>query len=240
MYLALTDAPLGTPLTVARFSAPDLARRLGRMGLFEGSELVRLEQEVTLRSVRVRGGAGEVILGGGMALKMVVHLNDGRKLPLSEMQPGESGHLEGLTGGQGLSNTLSVLGLKIDDPVVLVRNLPPMDYQVLTETGARTRLPEGMAAKIWGQMEGRSLQFASARAGAEFITEKILGGYQAREMLREQGIEPGKRLTLEGVAPAQSLRLAARNPVAISTRQGLRLFLEPRDASQIFVRPGKG
>jgi Fe2+ transport system protein FeoA len=236
MYLPLTAAPLGKPLVLVKLADSDLALRLKRMGLFEGSEIVRLDQEVLVQPVRVRGPKGDVVLGGGMAMKMVIHLEDGRKLPLSEMKPGETGHLEGVTGGEGLSGALETLELKVNDRIRFLRKLPPMEYITVTAAGGRVRLTEGMAAKLWGRMQGRLLQFISARAGEKFYVEEILGGPKAQEMLRARGIKPGEVIVLEGVAQAQSLHGGVRNPVVISSREGLRLFLEPRDGQQIFVR----
>lgn len=237
MYVPLNDAPLGEPLVLVKVTDPNLALRLQRMGLFEGSEIVRLEQEVLVQPVRVRGPGGEAVLGGGMTMKMVVHLDDGRKLPLAEMQPGETGHIEGVTGGTGLSEALKTLQLKSNDRIHFVRRLPPMEYIAIIETSGRVRLTEGMAAKIWGRMQERMLQFVSARVGEKFHVEKILGGVNAAHMLQTRGIEPGKVLVLEGVAAqAQSLRQGIRNPLVISSREGLRLFLTPDSGEQILVR----
>ncbi|MBC2733566.1 MAG: ferrous iron transport protein A [Desulfobacteraceae bacterium] len=236
MYIPLTDAPADKPLVLVKVADPNLALRLKRMGLFAGSKIVRLGQEVLVQPIRVRGPKGDAVLGGGMAMKIVVHLNDGRKLPLAEMQPGETGHIEGLTGGTGLAGALETLALKLNDRIHVVRKLPPMEYIAVIEGAGRVRLTEGMAAKIWGRMQARLLQFVSARAGEKFQVEKILGGTKARRMLRTRGIEPGKVLILEGVAQAQSLQVGVRNPVVISSREGLRLFLTPSDGKQILVR----
>jgi Fe2+ transport system protein FeoA len=235
VYLTLTEAALGKPLVIKKMAKPDLAERLRRMGLFEGSEIVRLDQEVLVRPIRVRGPRGDAVLGGGMAMKIVVHLDDGRKLPLIEMTPGETGHIEGLTGGAELAGALETLRLNLHDRISFLRQLPPMAYVTVISGGGRVRLTEGMAAKIWGRMQEQSLQFVSARAGQPFEVTKILGGPKARKILSAQGIEPGKALTLEEVAQAQNLPGGVRNPVVISSREGLRLFLEPSEANYIFV-----
>ncbi len=237
MHIPLTQAEVGKPLTIHKMADPELGTRLGRMGLFEGSEIVRLDQEVLVQPVRVRGPAGDAVIGGGMAMKIVVHLPDDRRLPLIEMRPRQSGHIEGVTGGVALLETLEALGLKPDDSILFIRRLPPMEYVVITEGGDRVRLTEGMAAKIWGRMGGRPMQFVSARTGEPFEAIRILGGPNARRMLRAQGVEQGATIHLEGVAQAQSLKLTARSPVAVATRQGLRLFLDDKDADRIRVRP---
>lgn len=151
MNTPLTDAPFDRPLVLVAVADAGLAVRLNRMGLFEGTELVRLHREVTVQSIRVKGPEGEVMLGGGMAMKTVVHAGDGRKLPLSELQPGEEGHIEGLTGGTNLSHALEVLGLSADAPVQVLRKLPPMEYLTVIDTGGRVRLTEGISAKIRGE-----------------------------------------------------------------------------------------
>jgi Fe2+ transport system protein FeoA len=171
-----------------------------------------------------------------MAMKIVVHLDDGRKMPLVEMRPGETGHIEGLTGGPELEGALKTLGLKDGDRITFVRKLPPMEYTTVIAAGGRVRLTEGMAAKIWGRMQDKPQQFVSARTGKEFHVEEIIGGSRARKMLQTLGVEPGKVLVLESVAQAQSLKMGARNPVVLSSREGLRLFLTPEDGRRILVR----
>ncbi len=239
MNVPLTDAAIGKLLVIVEVTDPDLALRLNRMGLFEGSEIARLEQEVLAQPVRVRGPQGDAVLGGGMAMKIVVHLDDGRRLPLSEMRPGQTGHLEGLTGGPSLDKALETLGIKSDDRIEFLRKLPSMEYVAVVENVGRVRLTEGMAAKIWGGMGEKRLQFASAKVKEKFRVEEILGGTNARRMLAEKNIEPGRTLILEKVAPAQNLHAGVKNPVAISNRDGLRLFLAPDDAKSILVRESR-
>ncbi|MGD8387086.1 MAG: FeoA family protein [Desulfobacteraceae bacterium] len=235
MYKPLTDAAFGRPLIIKKMTDSELAMRLRRMGLFEESEIIRLDQEVLVQPVRVRGPSGEVVLGGGMGMKIVVHLDDERKLPLVEMQPGETGHIEGLTGGSELASALETLGLKPDDRVRFMRRLPPMEYITVIAGGGRVRLTEGMAAKLWGRMQDQELQFVSARVGEPFEVTRILGGQGARSMLEKRKIGPGRILTLEGVAQAQSLRSGVRNPLVINSREGLRLFLRQNEGEQILV-----
>lgn len=232
----LTTAPLGKPLELIKVMAPDLAIRLSRMGLFEGSYLTRMEQEVQMQPVRIRGPKGESVLGGGMAMKTVVHMDDGRKYPLAEMKKGEKGHIEGLSGGTKHAENMKVLGLFENTEVEILRKLPPMEYTTLIEGEKRVRLSEGMATKIWGRMEEETLQFVSARTGVPFVVEKILGGSKSCCMLNEFRIQPGTTISLEHIAMAQSLKIGVRNPIVISSHDGLRLFLEPHHAEQILVR----
>jgi Fe2+ transport system protein FeoA len=236
MYISLTDAPVGIPLLVKKFIDGDMAQRLGRMGLYEGSEIERLDQEVLVQPVRVGGPGGEAVLGGGMAMKVVVHLDDGRKLPLAEMRAGEAGHVEGITGGPALSRSLEVLGIELNDRIMFLRNLPPMEYITLIETGGRVRLTEGMAAKVWGRIMDEPMQYISAPSGEEFQVTDILGGEKAVQTLGSRGISSGAVIILEQVAPAQSLQAKIGNPVVISSREGLRLFLTPQEAMRILVR----
>ena len=236
MIVPLTDAPFGKYLLLVKVTNPDLALRLRRMGLFEGNEVQRLEEEVLVQPVRVRGHKGDAVIGGGMGTKIVVHLDNGKRLPLIEMAPGETGHIEGLIGGSGLSGTMETLGFKIEDRISLVRKLPPMVYVTIIENKGRMRLPEGIAAKIWGQVENKNLQFVFARKGEKFYVRKLLGGANAKQMLLSRGIEPGKILVLDGVEQAQNLHHGIRNPLIISSRDGLRLFLQPDEGQQLFVR----
>lgn len=224
----LTHAPFDRPLVLVSSTDPELSQRLNRMGIFIGTKLVRLQEEVSVQSIRLAGPYGEVVLAGGMAMKTIVHTQDGRKLPLSELHPGEQGHIEGLTGGTALAHALEVLGLISDAPVRVLRKLPPMEYITLLHTGGRIRLPEGMAAKIWGEMQGRHTQFVSARVGVPFHVKEILGGQRAIEMLRRRGVELGRSLRLEGVTNVQSLHMAVQTPIVISSADGLRLYLDAK------------
>ena len=236
MYLTLTNAPFEKPLLLDRVVDSSLALRLRHMGIFEGTELIRLKEDVKLQPVRVRGPKGDAVIGGGMSSKIVVHLDDGRKFPLAEMKPDETGHIEGLTGGSALSAALKVLGFENNERVTLIRKLPPMEYVVFIEKKGRIRLTESMASKIWGESEGETLQFNYARKGKRFFVKLILGGQNARSMLSSRGIEPEIVLVLEGITPARTLHMGKRNPVIISTKDGLRLFLEEKDCNQIFVK----
>ena len=236
MYQTLTVAPFEKPLRLVKVADSSLAARLRHMGIFEGMELIRIREDVKLQPLRVRGRSGDAVIGGGMSAKIIVHLDDGRKFPLAEMEPGETGHIEGLTGGTGLSSPLSILGFKNDERITLIRRLPPMEYVVFIEKKGRIRLTESMAAKIWGETGKKMLQFNYAGKGGQFNVKSILGGENARKMLCARGIEPGAVLVLEGVSPAKTLYMSKKNPVVVSTRDGLRLFLEQKNADQIFVK----
>ena len=130
MYQTLTEAPFEKPLLLVKVADTSFAARLRRMGIFEGMELIRIKEDVKLQPLRARSRSGDAVIGGGMSAKIVVHFDDGRKLPLAEMSPGETGHIEGLTGGAGLSDALSVIGFKNDDrlcifiPLFIASNRP--------------------------------------------------------------------------------------------------------------------
>ncbi|QTA86990.1 ferrous iron transport protein A [Desulfonema magnum] len=236
MYTSLIDAPLGRTLILVKVEDLSMEMRLRRMGLFEGSSLTRLDEEVLIQPVRVRGPGGEFILGGGMASRIVAHLDDGRKLPLVELKPGESGHIEGVTCGGSLEKTLKTLGVRENDEITFVRKIPPMEYITLVEEEKRIRLNEGMAAKIWGRMGEKYLQFASAGVKEKFEVTDILGGQRIKKSLTLQGITPGKTLMLEGVEQAKSLFMTRQNPLIISSSDGLRLFLQEQEGRKVFVR----
>ncbi len=236
MYQTLTEAPFEKPLFLVKVADSSFAARLRHMGIFEGMELIRIKEDVKLQPLRVRCRSGDAVIGGGMSAKIVVHLDDGRKLPLAEMEPDETGHIEGLTGGASLSDALNVLGFKNDERITLIRRLPPMEYVVFLEKKGRIHLTESMAAKIWGETGDKMLQFNYARKGKQFNVKSLLGGENAREMLRARGVEPGAVLVLEGINPARSFYMSKQNPIVVSTKKGLRLFLEQKNADKIFVK----
>jgi len=235
MYATLNDAPTGTPLTISRIAGEDMEGRMGRMGLFVGDTITRLDEDVALRTVRVRGPRGEVVLGSGMGGKVMTHLDDGRILPLMEMRPGDRGHVEYINAGEALRRGMAALGLDEDDPIELVRVLPPMEYTALVVGRGRVRLAEGMAAKILGRMGSTSCQFANARAGQDFTVETIIGGQRAQRAIRSLHIAPGTVLRLEMVGEAPSYRMPGRDRCVIAGSGGLRLYLRLDQADQVVV-----
>jgi len=235
MYSSLTHAPAGIPLTISRIGDNDLASRMVRMGLFVGGEITRLDEDVALTTVRLRGPKGEVVLGSGMGGKVLAHLDDGRMLPLVEMRPGEKGHVECVNGGDALREGMAALGLKDDDPIELIRVLPPMEFTALVTGRGRIRLAEGMAAKIIGRMGKVCCQFANAQAGADFTVEQIIGGSRAKRAIESLDIRPGTILRLETVGKAPSYQMAARNRCVVTSPTGLRLFLRQDQADLVVV-----
>ena len=236
MYQTLINAPFEKSLILVKVADQSLALRFRNMGIFEGMELIRVNEDVKLHPVRVEGSKGVAIIGGGMSSKIIVLLNDGRKSSLSEMEPDETGFIAGLTGGSGLSGALKVLGFEKNKKITLIRRLPPMEYITFIEKKGKIRLTESMAAKIWGEMDKKMCQFNFAQKKKKFFVKSILGGQNAFEMLRSRGVETETILTLEGVTPARNLYMCKKNPIIISTKDGLRLFLKEKDCEQIFIK----
>ena len=240
MIIPLSQAPAGQELVLAAVRDQGLARELGRLGLSPGVALTRMEDEGGLiRPVRIRGPRGEAVLSGNMASGLVVHLDDNRIVPLLEMEPRDKGHLEGVTcsPGSAMADTFKTLGLKENDTVEMLHRIPAMEYLVLVEGKKRISLSCGLAAKIWGRSQGRELQLAVAGAGKEFRVEQLLGGTPAQERIKGLGLTPGASLVLEEVRPAQAVRLAACDPVVVSTGGELRFILPPHAAAVMMVRP---
>ena len=125
MLTTLAAAPVGMPLVMERIVGPEFAARLQRLGLYEGVSLTRLDDSVAVGPAKIRGPHGEVTLGGGMAARVVIHLDNDRRQPLLECSPGDSGHVEGITGHRGVEETLATLGIKEDDRITFLRRLPP-------------------------------------------------------------------------------------------------------------------
>jgi Fe2+ transport system protein FeoA len=235
MTIPLSHAPFDRPLILKDITEPELEALLSRLGLFRGHAFVREEEEVLVHPVRVRGPKGEAVLGGGMAMRVIVHLDDGRRMPLTDMAAGQRGHIEGTTCSANLSDALDTLGLHENEEIVYLRQLPPMDYTVLVNRDVKQRIQEGMAAKIWGRIGDRHLQFVTAGKGQPFFIEKILGGAQSTNALHEKGIVQGRTIALDSVAPAQIFNMAAHAPIVISTNDGLHLHLRMRQAEHMLV-----
>lgn len=238
MNISLNHAPFNHPLALIHVRNSRLRLRFQHMGLYENDILTRLDEDILVQPVRIRGPKGEFILGKGMGVKIVVHLDDDRKLPIAELKPGESGHIEGIVGGSGLADALETLGLRNNDLITFIRRIPPMEYTALVNGRHRIRLNEGVAAKIWGRVEGRDLQFSSSRKNKPFQVKKILGGRKAQKIVSlHGGISPGTGLTLETVKPVDTLIVSNNdNSVIIYTNDGLRLILGQETCAGIIVR----
>ena len=238
MTIPLNQAPFDETLRLVKIANANLASKFQHIGLYEGDLLTRLDEGILVKPVKVKGPSGERILGRGMATKVVAHLDDGRKLPIVELKPGDTGHIEGIIGGTCLADALTILGFKNDDKVRFMRVIPPMAYTVLVvSSGQRVSISEGVAAKIWGTMKGRDLQFSFAAKGETFHVKKILGGQRAQKTVAVHGnITAGSVLRLEGVEPARTFNMQKEiDPVLIMTHGGLRLILEKRSCATIFV-----
>jgi Fe2+ transport system protein FeoA len=238
MPIPLLGAAVGVTLVLSRVTDAHLAKELRQMGIFEGDEVVRLDEEVLMQPLKVRGPQGDAVLSCGMASKIVVHFDDGRKIPLVEMQPREHGHMEGITGGPEFMHALDVLGLNRNDEIQLLRKLPPMEYITRIGGKKRSHLTEGMAVKIWGKIADTEMQFVSAQTGKDFLITDILGGKNVQLALQGYGIDVGSVLVLEGVAQAQCVIMNQIHPfVALSTSGGLRLFFHEHQARHIYLKP---
>ena len=233
MTIPLNQAPFERLLTITNITEPGIKALLSRLGLFRGDTVVRENEEVLVHPVRVRGVKGEVVLGGGMATRVIVHLDDGRRMPLVDMKPGQRGYIECTTGSINLTDALNTLGLKEDEEMVYLRQLPRMDYTVVVRKNATVRIPEGMAAKIWGRIGERHLQFVSTGKGQPFFVEKLLGGSRSLDALGKKEIRVGQTIFLDAVAPAQIFNMATHASVVISTNDGLHLHLRPGQAEHL-------
>ena len=236
MLTSLENAPYGVHLVLSRMNDPRLAEKFARMGLHPGETLTRLDESVEPGPVRIRGPVGEVILAAGMASKVIIHHDDDHKTPIMEMHPGEQGHVEGLICGSGLEKGLAVLGIRENDRIEMLRRIPPMQYEALVD-GHTVRLTEGTAAKIWGEMNGKMMQFAMAGTGRPFLVHQILGGRRAMALLHTEGINAGKTITLGRVSPARSMGEGGSNQSVIQAASGLRIYLRPDQTRKILVRP---
>jgi Fe2+ transport system protein FeoA len=217
-----------------------LRERLERLGIYQGCGLHLEDEEVQFSPVRVRGPKGKATLAAGMASKVIVHHDDDHKTPVIEMLPGEEGHIEGLTSGTGLEQALATLGLREHDRIRFLRRIPPMRYRARLGEHARLALTEGVAAKLWGELDGREIQFSNARRGHPFKLLSVLGGDASQQQVAAIGIGPGDVLTLEAVCPDDALGQqagaeAGRQRFVVTSEDGLRLYLEPQQAASVIV-----
>ncbi len=231
------DAPINSELTLLEITNPALERWLQRLGLFVGATLIRHDREFHFFAVRARGSKGDVIIPAGLAMKVYVHIESGEKIPLTEMKKNHRGHLELHSGGKFVEETLKRMGFEEGEDIEFIRSLPHMDYITIVNKNERTRLSEGEAASIWGYYPDEAeTQFYFARKHLDFQVTEILGGPKRKEHLKTHGVEPGNILTIESIEQASSLHAPASEPVTVSTKEGLRLYLSPEKAGAIIVR----
>nr|WP_319392277.1 FeoA domain-containing protein [uncultured Desulfobacter sp.] len=239
MYSSLLDAPVNTELVLLEVTNPALEKWLQRMGLFTGGRIIRQDEDNNFYSVRVNGENGDVVIPAGMVLKLYIHLASGEKIPLTQMEKGQEGHVEIHSGGRFIEKSLAKLGLPVGGNLRFVRALPHMDYLVLINRRERTRLSEGEAARIWGHCPGTdATQFYFAKKDFDFEVTEVMGGPRGVQHLETHGVTVGEKLTLESIDQAISLEDhgPVSTPVAISSPGGLRLFLTPEKASAVIVR----
>lgn len=231
----LDKAPFNVPLRLKRVAVTSLAMRLEKVGLFPGAEIVKNDEQIYMQPVRIKGEKGDIILSGGMATKTIVHVGD-RKMPIIDMEPGQTGHIEGIVAGSELGRSLEILGLVENSEVSFIRKLPLMEYVTLVvSAGRRVRLVTGLAAKVAGVCAGKFRQFAITSPEEPFEVTHILGGSGALDALAEQGITEGVILMLESVEMNQTVEVCGNNCLAITTREGLHLHLPVEAGNNIFV-----
>ncbi len=198
-------------------TSDSLKNRLERMGLHIGSELEIMSEDSVQHPVRIKGPHGEVLLAAGMASKVIVHHDDGHKTPVFEMNPGEHGHIEGLTAGSQLEKSLKILGISEGDDIKLVRCLPPMTYRAVVD-GKQTSLTEGMAAKVWGECDSVACQLQPA-AKDVLSQSKIFWADRERQNLYQPPVSPGATVTIETVEPARSIGMTPGARIIIMTKE---------------------
>jgi Fe2+ transport system protein FeoA len=235
MLTTLDHAPIGAPLILSRIPDPGFAARIARLGLYEGVTIMRLNETVSIGPVRVLGPKGEATLSGWLAAKVVMHLDDDRRLPLPECAPGDQGHVEGLTGHDVVEESLAELGVIENDRLTFVRRVPPMTYNAVVDGKHRVRLNEGLASKLLGDTPGGARQFCSVGVEESFVVRRVLAGESAVQTLESLHIRPGSTLVLTSVAATQMVGSPAKHPIVCTTMDGLRLYFHHRDASRLFV-----
>ncbi len=233
--IPLSEAPFDQPLELTMFSCSRLARQLNKMGLELHSEIIRLDESLAVQTMRIESEHGPRILSGGMGLKTVVHLDDGRRVPLHDMEAGETGHIEGATGGRDFAKALSSLDLHENDQITLIRKLPPMEYLVTLNHGKTICLSEGDAARIVGLCNGEKSQFSLAPSRNDFKVTALLGGVKSVSRLQKFGIEEEVTLTLKNVRARQTVTISGEHQLMINSRDGLHLHLPYSAGKDIFV-----
>lgn len=246
MLTKLVNAPKGVSLSISDIAGEDFAARMARLGLYKGARLMRLDESVTMGPIKVQGSLGNAVLSGWLAGQVVIHLEDGRRIPLPECSPGDSGHVEGITGQDVVEESLRELGIAEHDRIVFLRRIPPMNY-AFHVTGEdwqgsrqRFRMNEFLAAHVLGTTEEGPAQFSSVGMGENFTVRRILPGEGAEAALASMNVVPGAQIVLESVSISHDMHFTHHAPVACVTKEGLRLYMTEADAQRIIVSPESG
>ncbi len=234
--ISLDKAPIGVPLILCHIMDEGLSIRVQRLGLYDGAKLMRLNESVTIGPVKVNGPQGDVILSGGLAAKVVIHLDDDRRLPLLDCVHGDSGHVEGITGHGTVESVLADLGFKENDRITFLRRIPPMLYKFSIEGKKTTQMNEGLASKVIGDTENGPVQLCSAGVGEAFEVTHILAGETAKETLAALNVHIGSKLQLSNVSTGQVLSFSNFKSIVCMTYDGLRLYFQEKDAKQLLVK----
>jgi Fe2+ transport system protein FeoA len=235
-YRNLIQAHAGEPLFVAGITSTRLACQFSQMGIEEGSEIMKVDEEIPLQPVWIKGPWGEAILSKGMAAQVVVHLADGDRRPLAELTQGQIGHLEGLSDGVDLMKVLQDLGLELSHPIRLFRKLPPVEYVADLDRERSVHMTGGMACRIWGATNDREMQFAAALMMNPFKVLRILGEKEAATPINSLGISPGAHLRLRNLEPSRVSHSSALGQIIIADQNNLRVLISETMASRILVR----
>ncbi len=235
MLTDLAQAPVGVSLCINRIPDEAFASRMERLGLREGTQLMRLSEMVSVSPVKVRGAKGDAVISAWLAGQVVIHLDDGRRIPLPECPPRASGHVEGVTGHDAVESSLYELGIAENDRITVIRRVPPMKYHCTVDGQHGAWMHEGLAAHLIGDTAEGPAQFSSVGVGEEFVVRRILPGDDAVPALASMKVAPGATLVLTSVSVSPDVRFSAVNPVACVTRDGLRLYFREQDAAGILV-----
>ena len=84
MYTSLIDAPVNQELVLLEVMKPKLTDWLQRMGIFTGSTLMRLDEEIRYHPARVRGDLGDVVIPAGLGIKIFIH-SEGEPIPETDI-----------------------------------------------------------------------------------------------------------------------------------------------------------
>lgn len=241
MLTNLATAPKGVSLCISDITDEAFAGRMARLGLYRGARLMRLDESVTAGPVKVRGSRGDTVLSGWLAGQVVIHLDDDRRIPLLECSPGESGHVEGITGLGDVEESLTELGIAEHDRISFLRRIPPMNYSFYV-TGKdkqpvrqKFRMNEFLAAHILGTTSEGPAQFSSVGMGENFTVRRILPGEDAETALASMHVTPGAQLVLESVSISHDMHFTSDAPITFVTKEGLRLYMTETDAARILV-----
>lgn len=213
----------------------NLARRLAGVGIKPGTELHISLEPAAERSVQVLAKHGMVILDPGMTAGVFVHHDDDHRTPVSEMFPGESGSIQGITCEHCLEDVLNHLGLQKGSHIQLISHVKPLCYRLLIND-KMVQITQGLACKVLVRHNEKISQMAMILHEADLEILQLLGKNNVRQVYQRLGMRQGTKIKLESVIEFKDHIPMLKKLLIVNSKCGSRIYINNNQARLMMVR----